>query len=98
MQYSVALVLILASAPLMTSLMYEPSKDFIRSLKPIQSDALTDIMNFFSLLGDGEIFFYFLMFFYAIGNKRMFLYNVACYAVTLYFLSWLKLQFHSSRP
>mmetsp|Transcript_18013 Transcript_18013/g.24150 ORF Transcript_18013/g.24150 Transcript_18013/m.24150 type:complete len:226 (+) Transcript_18013:212-889(+) len=82
----------------MTAVLYEPSKQFIRALKPYHSDALTDTMNVFSVLGDGEVFFYFSMAFFATGNRRAFIFTSSTYTVTIYFLSWLKLQFHSSRP
>ena len=48
-------------------------------------------MNFFSLIGDGEVFFYFCMVFFVLGNRRAFLYNATAYVITIYVLAWLKL-------
>ena len=96
--YLAVLLLLLATAPLMTYCLYDWSLEFIRSLKPYQTDTLTAVMNFFSAVGDGEIFFYMNVVFLLLGDIKAFTYNSTTCAFAQHFLNWLKLQFHSSRP
>lgn len=55
-------------------------------------------MNFFSAIGDGEVFFYYIMVFFTLGHLHAFSFIAVCYTIALHFTNWLKLVFHSSRP
>jgi len=48
-------------------------------------------MNIFSALGDGEIFFYYSLVFFATGNLKAFSFTSITFVISLHFISWLKI-------
>lgn len=78
--------------------MYEPSKDWIRAFAPYKRPWLTDIMQLFAVLGDGEFFFFIGTSCFVFGDPIDFVYLTFCFLVNLHWANMLKPLFHHSRP
>ena len=92
------MIVILLSAPLMRELLYEWSKDFIRALVPYRQAWLTTIMQFYSVLFDGEYIVVFCGVMLSFGFAIDYIYLMICFNLNLHFLSLLKTVYHDSRP
>ena len=98
LKYVAVATLILLSVPMLESLLYQRSLVFIRDLQAYHTDQLTDLMNWFSFLGDGEIYFGLTCLYYAFGRQHEFMYFSITFGIQMHWINWLKLYFRSSRP
>ena len=97
-RYIVTIIVILLSAPFLRELLYERSKDLIRALVPYRQPWITSIMQFYSVLFDGEYIVVFCGVMLSLGFAKDYIYLMICFNLNLHFLSLLKTVYHDSRP
>lgn len=90
-------VLMILAYPLHDCL-YERSKDWMRLLAPYKHPKVTEFIQVFSVIGDGDFFFYVASIFYIFGKTTDFMYLVTSYLMTLMICIILKSFYHASRP
>ena len=96
--YTIALALVLLSIPVLQEVLYDRSLEIIRAMKPYQTPVLTDLMNLFSFLGDGEVFFLCNLVMFMLGLVDAFKYLSITFGMALHWVTWLKMQLCHSRP
>ena len=96
--YSLLVLILLLCVPYMRHLFYESSKDLIKSLEPYKRPWLTHLMQFFSVAGDGDCYFYALSILFAMNKNYDFIFLVLCLALNLHWNNTLKMGIHDSRP
>ena len=67
-------------------------------LKPYQTDWLTQVMQFFSIAGDGELFFFGICALFVVGRSYDFQFLIICMTNSFYVQNLLKIVLHHSRP
>ena len=93
-----AFAAIICLAPLLQKLLYDRSKDWIRQIIPYKRQWMTLIMQLFSIIGDGEPFFYVMALIYSRGAIFDFSYLCCCFLFSIFWISTLKSGLHHSRP
>lgn len=96
--YALLYVVILCSVPLMQTLFYEPSKHWIRMIKPYKNPWLTSVMQAYSVFGDGECFQYLCALIMGLGFQKDYMYLMSAYIINFHWCSLLKSALHHSRP
>jgi membrane-associated phospholipid phosphatase len=94
----IVLLLILLSIPFMQAALYKPSLEIIRSIQPYYTTERTEIMNFFSAIGDGEGFFHLNAIFFAIGLHYEFAFLTMAFCANVHIIAFLKTLLQHSRP
>ena len=55
-------------------------------------------MNFMSFLGDGEVYFYFMLAIFFLGGDYAFSYLTSAFFMNQHWINWLKTVIRASRP
>lgn len=97
-KYIVTLAVILMMVPVLRSLLYERSVDFIRFLVPYRQPWLTSIMQFYSFTFDGDYCVWFCGFLLVFGYPNDYIFLMICFQLNLHFINFLKTAIHDSRP
>lgn len=89
---------LIATAPTLKQLLYEPSKEWIRALAPYRRPWLNQLNHLFADLGDGDFFFFVGCMFFVLNDPVDFVYLTMCFLYSLHWGNFLKPLFHHSRP
>ena len=99
MAFTVSLLVILMSVPLMREALYERSKEWMRLMQPYKHPSITQLMQYLSIIGDGEGLFYcFAGIYYGRGKNYEFTYLTCIFFMTYHWNNFLKQGLQDSRP
>ena len=98
MWYMFMLCLIIATVPLMHDWFYLPSFELIAEIQTYQTPEFTKIMNVFSFIGDGEVFFFGFCTYYVLDYNYEFAFHSITFLGNQHWINWLKTQIRHSRP
>ena len=97
-QYALWLLVLMVLAIPLKECLYERSKDWMRALAPYKNPNITNVIQVFSYIGDGDFFFYVASFFYIFGKNEDFIYLSVTFLCALQLCNLLKAFYHHSRP
>ena len=98
LKYTLAWLLIILAAPFLKEILYARSMQIIREMHPYKTASRTQVMQIFSVLGDGDPYFYFAALCLLFDNIYDFCYLTTSLFVSSFWVNILKIWFQDSRP
>jgi|LauGreDrversion4_2_1035121.scaffolds.fasta_scaffold691812_2 hypothetical protein len=83
----------------MKELLYDYSKQVIKRINLLhKTPELTQVMQTFDVLANGEMYGYLLFLLYATGRRQDFAFLMTCFFINGHVINVLKLLLHETRP
>ena len=97
-KFMIALAIIIAIGNLLEMYLYQKSNEYFKLMSPYKTPVMTEILRFFSNLGEGDPYMIGQLLIAAYGSVYEYNYFSMCFCATLWIGSLLKTAHHSPRP